>query len=178
MPRLWVDANYARSVVDLRELCKLARKKGVEIIIHPQVYLERRRQTRVEKQERWKERLFDEFLRREGMRVPDFVLDQTTAAAWADDLYRRYPTTEAWELAKKATLGGALRAGFEVLPGQMPMTTDWLIALLIEGDPDARALTEDGCEEWRHLRTAEPKRALDWTEAITWLSGLPDREPG
>ena len=46
--RLWVDTNSARSVVGLSELASLARAKGVPIAIHPQVYLERRRQMRAE----------------------------------------------------------------------------------------------------------------------------------
>jgi len=178
MSRLWVDTNAARGVVELRKLCKLARQKQVEVVIHPQVYLERRRQMRVETGEQWKERLFDDFLQQQGMLVPDFTLNQVRAAAWADELYGRYPTNEDWESAKKKTLGGELRDGFQVLPGQMPMTSDWLIALMVEEDPEARVLTEDGGEEWRHLHRAAPKRALDWNETLEWLDGLPGHEAG
>jgi hypothetical protein len=175
--RLLVDTNSARSVVDLRALALLAKTKGVQIAIHPQVYLERRRQMRAEctKGGRpFSAAVFDGFLQRERIVVLDFVLDQKTAAAWADELDRRYPTDEAWEQAKKATIGGQLRAAFQALPGDMPMTTDWLIALMVEADPDARIITGDTGEEWRVLRGTLPPRALSRDEAMDWLHGLPD----
>jgi hypothetical protein len=174
--RLWVDSNSARSAPRIRELARLARRKGVSVVINPQVYLERRRQMRVECASRgatFSALAFDDFLAQEGIDVPALVLDRSTAAAWADELYRRYPTSDAWELAKKATLGGQLRAGFEVLPGDMPMTTDWLIALVVESDPSARIITHDQGEEWRALRETDPRRALSWDEAMGWLRELP-----
>ena len=91
-----------------------------------------------------------------------------------DALHRRSPADKDWELAKKKTLGGELRADFKVEPGKMPMTTDGLIALAIELDPESRIITEDGNEEWRYLREAEPKRALGWNEAVAWLETLPE----
>jgi hypothetical protein len=175
--RLWVDTNYARSVGDLRDLARLAKAKGVQIVIHPQVYLERRRQRRAECRKEgtvFSTEAFDGFLRQVKFVVPDFVFDQKTAAAWADELDGRYPTSEAWESAKKSTIGGQLRAGFEVQPGDMPMTTDWLIALVVERDPAARIVTRDEGEEWRALREMEPPRALSWDEAMSWLRGLPN----
>lgn len=169
--QLWIDTNCARSVADLREIARLARGKGVPLVIHPQVYLERRRQMRVEKGSQFNPTLFDGFLAAQEIRVPPFVLDQPLAATWADALYERYPTLAAWEGAKQKTLGGVLEGGFEVLPGDMPMTTDWLISLLVAGDPSARIVTHDDGEEWRALR--EAKRVLSWHEAIAWLEGLP-----
>lgn len=175
--RLWIDTNCARSVIDLRDLTRLARVKGVEIAIHPQVYLERRRQRRGEctkEGKPFKAAIFDGFLSRETIVVVDFLFDQRTAAAWADELDRRYPTDEAWEGAKKATIGGQLRDDYEVLPGKVPMTADWLIALVVERDPVARIITNDGGEEWRALRGMQPPRALSWNGAMDWLQGLPD----
>ena len=101
------------------------------------------------------------------------MLDKSTASTFADALHRRYPTNKDWELAKKNTLGGDLRADYKVVPGKMPMTTDWLIALAVELDPESRIITEDKKEEWRHLREAEPKRAFRWDEAVAWLETLP-----
>ncbi|TKC98351.1 hypothetical protein [Polyangium fumosum] len=169
--QLWIDTNCARGVADLKEIAGLARGKGVTVVIHPQVYLERRRQMRVEKGSQFKAALFDRFLDTEKIHVPSFVLDQPLAATWADALYERYPTAEAWEGAKQKTLGGVLRGGFAVLPGDMPMTTDWLISLLVASDPSARVVTHDEGEEWRALR--EAKRVLSWSEAIAWLESLP-----
>ena len=178
--RLWVDTNSARSVVGLSELASLARAKGVPIAIHPQVYLERRRQMRAEctkNGSRFKASIFDGFLRREKIVFVDFHFDQATAGTWADELDRRYPTDNDWELAKKSTIGGQLRADFEVLPGKVPMTADWLIALTVESEPASRIITTDKKEEWRALHEMEPPRALLWDEAVAWLRGLPDAAP-
>ncbi len=175
--RLWVDTNSARSVVDLSKLARLARTKGAQIAIHPQVYLERRRQMQAEctrKGELFSAAAFDGFLRREKLVVQDFVLDRSTRRRLGRRARRRYPTDEAWERAKQATIGGRLRAHFEVLPGEMPMTTDWLIALVVEGDPASRIITLDQGEEWRTLRDMQPPRALSWDQAVDWLRGLPD----
>jgi hypothetical protein len=178
--RLWADTNCARSVTDLRELARLAKAKGVQVAIPPQVYLERRRQMRAEctrEGRPFKAPIFDGFLDRERIVVPAFVLDQKTAAAWADELDVRYPTDEAWERAKKGTIGGQLRADFEVLPGRMPMTADWLIALAVEADAGARIVTRDTREEWRALREMQPPCALSLDEAMDWLRNLPDAPP-
>ena len=102
------------------------------------------------------------------------MLDQPRACQWADTLSERYRSDRDWELAKQGTLGGQLAKHFEVLPGDMPMTTDWLIALAVEHEADSRAITEDGKEEWRRLRESEPCRALRWEEALSWLRDLPD----
>ncbi|MRG90488.1 hypothetical protein [Polyangium spumosum] len=172
MFRLWLDTNCARSAPRLRKLQPLAREKGVTVVIHPQVYLERRRQMRVEKGDAFSSQVFDDLVVKQlGIEVSKLELAQSLAAAWADTLYDRYPTAEAWEGAKQKSLGGELRKGFEVPPGDMPMTTDWLVSLLVESDPTARIVTHDDGEEWRALR--EAKRVLSWNEAITWLEGLP-----
>ncbi|EYF07119.1 hypothetical protein [Chondromyces apiculatus] len=174
MPRLWLDTNVARSAKRIAQLCRLATQKGVEVVIHPQVYLERRRQMRAQEGANFDGALFDGFLARQGIQVPVFTLDQPRASAWADALSERYPSDKAWEAAKKGTLGGQLQKAFAVLPGSMPITTDWLISLLVEHEPSSRAVTEDRKEEWRFLREAEPRRALGWEEAFSWLQSLPD----
>lgn len=171
--RLWVDTNRARSAIKLRELGLLAQRKQVEIVVHAQVYLETRRQQRVRLGAGFNEQMFDDFLTTAKIVVHEVVFDKPTATSFADALHRRYPTHKDWELAKQKTLGGELRADFKVEPGKMPMTTDWLIALAVELDPESRILTEDGKEEWRHLREAEPKRAFRWDEAVAWLETLP-----
>lgn len=175
--RLWIDTNVARSVTAIEALCSLAGSKGVEVVVHAQVYLERRRQMRVRSGNKFSEVRFDSFLRQHGILIADIHLDQPTTARWADGLYQRYPTDAAWELAKQRTLGGELRADFKVLPGKMPMTTDWLIALAVEDDATSRIITHDEGEEWRRLREAEPRRVLSWDEAVTWLESLPANEP-
>lgn len=177
MAHLWIDTNCARSAVKIAGLARIARAKGVRVRMSPQVYLERRRQMRVECEERggtFHPAAFDDFLTQHDIEVPPLGFDQRTAESWADMLYRRYPTSGAWETAKQRTLGGQMRAGFEVLPGDMPMTTDWLIALTVESDPAARIITHDTGEEWRALRDMAPPRALTWEEALEWLHGQAD----
>ncbi|WP_437734783.1 hypothetical protein [Sorangium sp. So ce1335] len=175
--RLWIDTNAARNPRAIRDLCRLARSRGVEVVVHAQVYLERRRQQRAHLGDRFLETAFDDFLTQHRIRVVDIHLDQATAARWADDLCERYPTDAAWELAKHRTLGGELSADFKIVPGKMPMTTDWLIALAVEDDAASRIITQDEGEEWRWLREAEPRRALSCDEAVTWLQSLPAAEP-
>jgi hypothetical protein len=175
--RLWIDTNAARKTRPIRDLYRLARSRGIEVVVHAQVYLEMRRQMRVLAGDGFSATRFDDFLRTVGIRVIAIHLDHPTSAQWADALSLRYPSDAAWERAKQQTLGGILRASFEVEPGQMPMTTDWLIALAVEGDAGSRVITHDDGEEWRLLREAEPKRVLSWEEAVAWLSGLPAREP-
>jgi hypothetical protein len=178
--RIWLDTSVARSVKNIRALCRLARKKGVRVKIHPQVYLERRRQLRAELAAKGKvfdEGAFDDLLEREGIAVPPFTLDQHRAGIWADTLHARYPSDGEWESAKQRTLGGELAKAFAVQPGLMPMTTDWLIALVVEHEASARVITNDHGEEWLVLRDAEPRRALRWDEAIAWLEELPDAAP-
>lgn len=177
MTHLWIDTNCARSAAKIADLARLARTKGVRVRISPQVYLERRRQMRVECEERGKAfhpAAFDDFLTQNDIEVPPLGFDQKTAGSWADMLCQRYPTSRAWETAKQRTLGGQMLAGFEVLPGDMPMTTDWLIALTVEGDAAARIITRDTGEEWRVLRDMTPPRALTWEEALEWLHGQVD----
>ncbi|WP_437756663.1 hypothetical protein [Sorangium sp. So ce1389] len=175
--RLWIDTNVARSVTAIEELCSLAGRKGVEVVVHAQVYLERRRQMRVRAGVRFSEARFDSFLRQCGIQIIDIHLDHPTAARWADSLCQRYPTDSDWELAKQRTLGGELSADFKIIPGKMPMTTDWLIALAVEEHAASRVITHDEGEEWRQLREAEPRRALRWDEAVAWLESLPVDEP-
>ncbi len=173
MPNLWIDTNAARSAPELEKLSRLAQPKGVDVVIHPQVYLERRRQQQAHLGARFSEKIFDKFLQRCNIRVVPFFLDQATSASWADELHRRYPTDEEWEAAKKRTIGGSLKPGFAVMPGWMPMTTDWFISLVVEGDAGSRVITDDDGEEWRMLRLAAPPRALGWEEALAWLDSLP-----
>ena len=52
------------------------------------------------------------------------------------------------------------------------MTADWLIALSAE-ESDAVIVVEDQGEEWCGLRDREPRRALRYSEALTWLQAAP-----
>jgi hypothetical protein len=173
---LWIDTNVARSADDLSDLSELAQSKGVTVVVHPQVYLERRRQMQVDcarRKKHFSPEVFDSFLEEAGIQLFEMHLVRSSVAQWADILFSRYPTHESWEAAKKATLGGDLLKGFVVPPGQMPMTTDWLVALQVESDPSSFVITQDQGEEWRALRGAQPQRVFSWEEAVKWLQKLP-----
>ncbi|HSN98914.1 MAG TPA: hypothetical protein VLS89_11535 [Candidatus Nanopelagicales bacterium] len=71
--RIWLDTNVARSATKIAKLCLLARQKGVQVTIHPQVYLERRRQMRAKMGAAFDAALFDKLLQREGIEVPAFL---------------------------------------------------------------------------------------------------------
>jgi hypothetical protein len=98
-------------------------------------------------------------------------LDQGLAERWAGKLHARFPTNEAWESAKRATLGGELRADFVHLPGKMPMTTDWWVALQVQEAAEDRVAVDDHGGEWQALR--DVGQALTAPEALAWLASLP-----
>jgi hypothetical protein len=102
--------------------------------------------------------------------VDEMHLEKSRAERWAERLHQRFPTHEAWEEAKRSTLGGQLRAEFIHQPGQMPMTTDWWVALLVEDEPDDRIAVDDEGGEWSALRDGD--RALRSDEALEWLQSL------
>ena len=170
MPLLWLDTNAARSAEDLRKIAGAARDSSVSVVIHTQVYLERRRQQQARLGARFDSGVFDQLLERLQFEVVEMVLTRAVASRWADTLARRFPADREWELAKKATLGGELLKGFEVPPGSMPMTTDWLVALEIEHDPDSYVFTKDTGKEWETLREAEPQRVFtSLPDVLQWI---------
>lgn len=102
-------------------------------------------------------------------------VDRAIAERWAERLNVRYPTTDAWETAKLHTLGGELQKRFVHEPGQMPMTTDWWVALQVEDAPGDRVAVEDKGVEWDELRNV--RRAMSSDEATKWLETLPLASP-
>lgn len=172
--RLWFDTNTLfRGVAEMIEMTALARSRGLSPSISAQVYLERRRQIQVDcltKGQPFNRDVYDEGFPR-LFDVVDMGLDRRTASDWADKLALRYPNKKAWRAATLATLGGETRAMFETLPGRVPMTTDWWIALQAEDDPSDRVVCHENGEEWRHLR--EQSRLFTWDEARHWLEGRP-----
>jgi hypothetical protein len=174
MRRLWFDTNVTRSFAPrkLAALAQLAGTKAVQLTVHPQVYLEVRRFMRVDKGPVFNPSLFDQFLVQSRIEFREVTATQATMTDWAELLATRYSTDLAWQDAKRRTLGGVTKDAFKVEPAHMPMTTDWLIALEIESDPESFVITHDDGEEWRPLRDAPQRRAFRWNEATDWLQSL------
>ncbi len=168
---LLVDTNATRSVVEFRQLTRLAQSKGLRVVVSAQTHLEDGRQTRVARGAAFDAAKHESFLEQHQVEVQPIAFDAQVAVRWAGRLAKRYPGRHGWEEAKRKTLHGRPRDGFEVLPGEMPMTTDWLIALAAEDDADTMVVTDDGGAEWIALRQAG--RAKNRDEAIAWLTALP-----
>lgn len=112
----------------------------------------------------------DSFLSQQGIRVESMHLDTSAAERWAERLHERYPSDDAWEQAKRSTLGGELRKEFVHEPGRMPMTTDWWVALQVEDTAEDRIIVDDAGGEWRGLR--EMGRAMTSIAGLEWLTSF------
>lgn len=172
---LWVDSDVARSPKKLEGLVKLAQRKGVQVVVPAQVYLERCRQMREKAGESFSPERFDSFIDQLGVEVVAAPLDRARAGAWAELLNRRYPKASDWKRAKLNAVRARLPDEASVDGQEVPMTTDWLTALEVER-AGAYVAVEDKGEEWRCLRGMSPPRALTYTEAMQWLSGQADAD--
>lgn len=170
-PRLWIDASVAHQPGVLRELTKLAKARGVDIVVHAHVHLEMCRHLRCEWGAEYNPATIKDYFQQQSVHVSDMHLDEATADRWAELLHRRFPSTEQWEAAKKSTLGGELSAAFVHERGHMPMTTDGWVALQVEDAPDDRVAVEDKGGEWQALR--DSGRALTAASAKAWLESMP-----
>ncbi len=173
---LWIDSDVARSAKRVRQLAELAQVKGVKVVVHAQVHLEQCRQTRELAAKAGKpfapERM-QSFLDQLGVEIAEAKLDRATAEAWAELLHNRFPTDEAWKQAKLGAVRARLPDEASITADRVPFTTDWLVALEVERSGGLIAVEDKG-EEWRRLRELDPKRALSYEEAITWLGSHGD----
>lgn len=170
-PSLWLDTNVARSPRRVKELARLAQKKGVRVVVHAHVHLEIWRQRHVELKEKFSEEIVRSTLEQLGFQVFDVTLDRAAAERWGERLARRYE--DGWASAKLSAVRARLPEGTTLPAKKVPMTTDWLVALAVE-DHDGVIAVEDKGEEWSALRAATPKRALSFEECLAWLQDLPD----
>jgi hypothetical protein len=172
---LWLDSDVARSTDKVRTLARLARRKGITVLVHAHVHMEQCRQVREHAARTG--RPFDpgrmqSFLDQLDVQVAEAQLDRATAEAWAELLHDRFPTDADWKRAKLSTVRGRLPDD-AVTADRVPFTTDWLVALEVERRGVFIAV-EDRGEEWRRLRELDPKRALSYEEAIAWLTSQDD----
>ena len=176
---LWIDSDVARSAAKVRRLGELAHQKGVKVVVHAQVHLEQCRQVREHAARAGKAfspRMMESFLDQLGIEIADATTDRATAEAWAELLHLRYPTSGAWKDAKLRAVRARLPDEATVPADRVPFTTDWLVALEVERR-GAFIAVEDKGEEWHALRTASPKRALTYDEAIAWLVSVENAAP-
>lgn len=175
MIRLWVDTSAIQGQ-QLIDLSRLAREKGVAVVVHPQVHLEKCRQLRVQFGARFSSALITQALEQQGVQIAAMAFDQTRAERWADQLAARFPTPEAWQEAKRKSVKAKLPDD-TALPKRVPMTTDWLIALDVAERTEDFIVVNDRGPEWEALREAQPPRAFDYDAALAWLRACPDRPP-
>ena len=177
---LWLDTSVVRlGGSKLRPLADLARKKGVRVVVHAHVHLEACRYYRGSRRARgldFTESAISTSLDQLGIKVADATLDRVAAEAWAALLDLRYPNDDAWQKAKLETVRTRLPEGVLLPANEVPMTTDWLVALEIERR-DAWVAVRDNGPEWRALREAQPGRALTYPETMAWLESRADAEP-
>ena len=185
---LWLDTNVAWSPPKVRKLGELARQKGVQVFVHAQIHLEIWRQRHIKDGEDFLADLIWDFLQQLGIKVFDVVLDQATAERWGERLAQRYPDDDwqmsrkiagkakhpkdmAWKTAKLSSVRAQLPEQASISVHDVPMTTDWLVALAVE-DYAGYIAVEDKGAEWDALRDAG--RALTFEESLAWLQDLPD----
>jgi hypothetical protein len=176
---LWLDSSVLRQLKrsQLRALASLAGRKGVRIVVHAHIHLELCRHLRGSMRARGEEftpSVISTSLDQLGIAVADAMLGRAEAEAWAALLDQRHPDDAAWQEAKLESVKARLPEGTRLRLGDVPMTTDWLVALEVERQ-GARAAVDDKGPEWRALREAEPCRALSYTEAVQWLKDCADQ---
>lgn len=173
---LWLDSSVIHlGGRKLDELAKLAKSKGVKVVVHAHIHLEtcrRLRESKRAKGEAYSQSHVTTSLDQLGIAIADVTFDRATAEAWAESLGRRYPTSADWKRAKADSVRARLPAGATVPASEVPMTTDWLVALEIERRGDVVAVEDKG-EEWQILRSADPCRAFTYDAAMTWLGARP-----
>jgi hypothetical protein len=166
---LVLDTSVALSAKELRSLALKASAKSVDVYIPAQTYLENRRQELIRHGSTFNRALFDSFLGSIGIQTVSISFTHHDAIRWSERLAVRYPASDDWTKAKLRTIGGELHRALAVLPGRVPMTTDWLIALLVEDNPDWFAVTNDKGAEWDALHVASPSRVLSMADALAML---------
>jgi hypothetical protein len=178
---LWLDSSVLRQLKrsDLRRLADLARKKGVSVVVHAHIHLEYCRYLRGSMRARGMEfspSFVHTSLDQLEIKVADARLDREAAEAWAELLDHRYPDESAWKVAKLESIRARMPGEARLRPNEIPMTTDWLVALEVERQ-GARVAVRDNGPEWTALREAVPARALSYPEAMQWLEGRADVVP-
>lgn len=176
---LWLDSDVARSARDCRELAKLAKRKGVKVVVSAQIHLEQCRQVRVNARKTGRlfvPSLMGSFLEQLSIHVEPVVFDQAKAERWGELLDQTHPAPDDWRDAKLRAVHGRLPKAELPEASGVPMTTDWLIALEVHEREDFVA-SNDGGEEWKLLRAMTPPRAMKLATAMAWLESLPDASP-
>lgn len=172
-PFLWLDTNVAWSPTRVRQICTLARRKGIPVVVHAQVHLEIWRQRVIKDGSKFSPQMMESFLETNDIRVRALTQDQETSEKWGAILAERFPDDRDWKHAKLSSVRARLPDDAAVSLADVPMTTDWLIALAVETDGGYVAVEDKGAE-WDALRATEPKRAMSYEETLIWLASRED----
>lgn len=170
---LWLDSSVIRlGPTKLRELAEKAKLCGVRLFVHPHIHLEMCRYYRQSRRDRGMKFLpsyVESSLAQLNIEIPQITLNRENAELWAERLDQRYPGEADWKHAKAKTVKSRLPEDAKIDPQDVPMTTDWLVALEIESQNGFVAVNDQG-EEWQALRAMKPPRAMSYKETIAWLN--------
>lgn len=171
---LWLDSSIIRmGIPKLRALTQLAREKSVRVVVHPHIHLEICRYLRQNSSRPFSQQYIDQSLEQLGIAVEDFNLTMKSAETYAEMLHTRYPTSDAWKKAKLSSVRARLPQEVTVKESEVPMTTDWWVALEVEVRQGYIAVEDKG-DEWSALRLMKPCRAFSFSKCMQWLQ---DRNP-
>ncbi len=176
---LWIDSDVATNKENLRKLSELSRRKNVELVVSAQVHLEQCRQMRQwcrQNNKRYAASLMTSFLKRLQINQHEVRFGFEEAERWGEILDEHFPGPDDWRSAKLQCVKARLPEGVELPAERVPMTTDWLTALMVS-EREHFAVVEDKGPEWRWLRSATPKRAMSFHEVMVWLEALPEPQP-
>ncbi len=176
---LWIDSDVAQNKENLQKLSELSRKKNVELAVSAQVHLEQCRQMRHwcrQKGKRYSASLMTSFLERLRIKTHEVRFSIGDAERWGEILDEQFPGPDDWRDAKLRCVKARLPEGIELTAERVPMTTDWLTSLMV-WEKKHFTVVEDKGPQWRWLRSATPKRAMSFDEAVSWLEGFPEPQP-
>ncbi len=176
---LWIDSDVATNKENLQKLSELSRKKNVELVVSAQVHLEQCRQVRQwcrQTKKRYAASLMNSFLDRLQIKKHEVKFGFEEAERWGEILDTYFPGPDDWREAKLQCVKARLPEGAELPTDRVPMTTDWLTALMVS-EREHFVVVEDKGPQWKWLRTATPRRAMSFREVVAWLEGFPEPPP-
>lgn len=156
----------------LRELAQLAQRKQVRVVVHPHIHLEMCRYLRENPRRPFSQHFINQSLELLGITIEDFNLTKELAEQFATMLHHRYPTDDKWKNAKLSAVRARLPSDANAKADDIPMTTDWWVALEVENRNGYIAVEDKGAE-WIAMREMKPQRAMNYEGCMRWLRDRP-----